>query len=32
MKDANFIAMLSQVYDVKGPTNIPPDVNEELAA
>jgi hypothetical protein len=32
MKDQAFIAMLSQVYDVKGPANIPADVNEEIAA
>jgi hypothetical protein len=32
MNDRRFIGLVSQVYDIGGPINIPPDAVEELAA
>lgn len=32
MNDRKFIGLLSQVYNIEGPTNIPPDADDTLAA
>ncbi len=32
MNDRKFIGLLSQVYDIGGPTNIPPDAADETIA
>ena len=32
MTDRKFIAMLSQVFAVNGPANIPADINDPIAA
>jgi hypothetical protein len=32
MKDRGFVRLVSQVYDIGGPTNIPPDAMNEMAA
>jgi hypothetical protein len=32
MNDRGFIGLVSQVYDIGGPSNIPPDAVEESVA
>ncbi len=32
LNDRRFIGLVSQVYDIGGPANVPPDALEELAA
>jgi hypothetical protein len=32
MNDRQFIGLVSQVYDIGGPTNIPPDAVDERSA
>ena len=32
LNDRRFIGLVSQVYDIGGPTNVPPDALSELAA
>jgi hypothetical protein len=32
MSDRSFIGLVSQVYDIGGPTNIPPDAVDQLTA